>query len=209
MATPSSDPGPDAHLDPARWDALIECVGPDSILLLIERWMSARLRSAMSPEDIWQEVLVGAWRDRAQHRWESVRAYRAWLLEIARNRIRDAARWLDAEKHGGGKATHSFSTLAAPGSASISALLPPGSTTPSRSLIHRERAATMRHAIEAVPEEYRPVLLLYLFEERTMEEAASELGIGLSAAWYRFRKGSEIYGRALEAARTLGSREKS
>jgi len=38
---------------------------------------------------------------------------------------------------------------------------------------------------------------MHLLEEMTMEAIAERLGLGLSAAWHRFRKGSEMLARIL------------
>ena len=105
MSRPDSLP-PDTssvppHEDSGYWDQLLESVGPASILVVIGSWLSPSLRAAISPEDIWQETLCGAWRDRSQHRWEGVGAFRKWLFKIARNRIRDANRRVQAAKRGG------------------------------------------------------------------------------------------------------------
>jgi DNA-directed RNA polymerase specialized sigma24 family protein len=79
----------------------------------------------------------------------------------------------------------------------IGELLPPDSTTPSRVAMHAERAAAMRRALAELPPDLEPVVRVHLLEELTMEEIAERLGIGVSAAWRRFRKGSEIYSSRL------------
>jgi DNA-directed RNA polymerase specialized sigma24 family protein len=38
---------------------------------------------------------------------------------------------------------------------------------------------------------------MHLFEALTMEEIAQRLNLGVSAAWRRFRKGSELYARCM------------
>ncbi len=88
-----------------------------------------------------------AWRDRENHDWQGLRSYRAWLLGIAKNRIRNAAEWMDAKKRGGGQEVETFSALLASRDGSVSALLPPRSTTPSRMAGHRERADVMETAL--------------------------------------------------------------
>jgi RNA polymerase sigma factor (sigma-70 family) len=196
------------HRDAARFDQVVESVGPASILVLIDRWMGERLRSQCSAEDLWQETLVHAWVDRDQHEWQDVKVYKGWLLGIARNRIHEAVARLDAKKRGGEEQTATFSTLvnSAAGSQGgrLSALLPAGSSTPSRIASHREAATLMRQALESVPEELQAVIQLYLFEELPMERVAAQLGIPTSTAWYRFKKGSAEY-----ASRLAGLRSRS
>jgi hypothetical protein len=38
---------------------------------------------------------------------------------------------------------------------------------------------------------------MHLFEDLTMEVIAERLGIGVSMAWRRFRKGSELFSKSL------------
>jgi RNA polymerase sigma-70 factor, ECF subfamily len=180
------------HADPARWDQLIEEIRPAAILVVLASSMSKSLRAQCSPEDIWQETLAQAWSSRDQHRWTSSAAFRTWLFEIARNRIRDVARNLDTAKRGAGRPAARFSELEGGRSTAISRMLPPDSVTPSRIAMHTERAAAMQDALAALPPDLEPVVRMHLFEELTMEVIAERLGISVSAAWRRFRKGSEL-----------------
>ena len=121
-----------------------------------------------------------------------VRPYRAWMLQISRYRIHEAVDLMDAQKRGGRVLTRPFSSWE-----SIADVLPPGTTTPSRLASHREQAERMRAALTNLHADRKPIVFSYLFEGLTMEEVAEQLDIGLSAAWYRFRRGSEEYARAL------------
>jgi len=203
---PSSPTDPPPHTDPRRWDDLIESVKPAAILVVIASTMSRSLRDHCSPEDIWQETLTHAWRDREQHVWKGHAAFRAWLFEIARNRILEAARSLSADKRGGGRAAARFSELGATPSMSISALLPADSVTPSRIVAHGERAAAMSRALAGLPAELEPIVRMHLVEELPMETVAERMGIGVSAAWHRYRKGSEAYARLLSSLSDDASR---
>jgi RNA polymerase sigma factor (sigma-70 family) len=169
------------------------------MLVVIESSMSKRLRAHCSADDIWQETLSQAWASRAQHRWESVSAYRAWLFEIARNRIRDAARHLETEKRGEGRPASRFSELGGTPSASISAMLPADSVTPSRNAMHAEHVSAMQRALAELPPDLEPVVRMHLLEDLTMEVVAERLQIGVSAAWRRYRKGAEIYSSRVAA----------
>ena len=146
---PPNDPPDDflLHTDASRWAELIEAMNPAALQVVIGSAMSKRLREHCSPEDIWQETLTHAWRDRAQHRWTGLPAFRAWLFEIARNRIRESARTLATEKRGGGLRTARFSELATSSSASISAGLPLDSQTPSRIVSVGEKDVAMQQAL--------------------------------------------------------------
>ena len=198
---------------PVAWDDLIQAAGPPSLLVVIESRMSAALRRRIAPEDIFQEALLHAWRDRARCEWRGVKAFRSWLLSIIDHRIRDAADREDAEKRGGGRAVVSINTGESgsfSGTGAGQPVMPPAlvaSTTPSRVAIYREQAQAMRAAIEALPDELREVVRLRLFEQRTIEQIAAQLSLGEAAVRHRFRKGAEAYQRRLTAA--LASRSHS
>ena len=193
--SPEDDPSP--HTDPSRWDELIEEIRPAAILVVIASSMSKSLRAHCSAEDIWQETLAQAWGARGEYQWRGSAAFRGWIFEIARNRIRDAARNMKAEKRGAGRAAVPFSELESGLSSALSRRLPPDSVTPSRIVMHAERAAAMRNALAALPAELEPVVRMHLFEDLTMEVIAERLGIGVSMAWRRFRKGSALYSKHL------------
>ena len=65
----------------------------------------------------------------------------------------------------------------------------------------------MRQALEELPEEFREIVGLRLFEEQCLEEIAARLSLGVEGVRHRFRKGSELYVRRLRAA--LGPRPSS
>jgi RNA polymerase sigma factor (sigma-70 family) len=201
LSTIGGDGNPLHSDDPRVWDRLIETVGPASILVVIESRMSAALRNRITPEDIWQETLLHAWRDRLNFEWRGVKSFRSWLLTIADRRIRDAAQYERAQKRGGGITTSPFSTLRNrrtedsppdfPG--------PAGSTTPSKVAMHGEQAAAMRVALESLADDVRDVVRLRLFEQITVEQIAERLGISPPAVRHRFRKGAQAYRRRLMA----------
>ncbi|MCK6446070.1 MAG: sigma-70 family RNA polymerase sigma factor [Planctomycetes bacterium] len=193
------------HTDATRWEALIQSINPAAMHVVIASAMSKALREHCSAEDLWQETLAHAWRDREQHRWTGPAAFRAWLFEIARNRIRETARHVAALKRGGTQRTSRFSELRAAGapadggSVSISASLPLDSQTPSRIVSREEKVAVTREALAELPPELREIVRLHVIEELTMEAIAERLGIGLSAAWHRHRKAMELLSKRLRS----------
>jgi RNA polymerase sigma-70 factor (ECF subfamily) len=191
--TPASEMQP--HRDPTEWGRLVESLDVASIFVVIGSWLGPRLRAELAVEDIWQETLWQSWRDRDQHAWSNLAAWRAWLLTIARNRIRDAARTAGRQKRGGDRSTAPLSSLDGPDS--IAALLPPGSTTPSRVAGVHERARAMAEALAALDEELQIVVRLRLFEEMPMRDVAAGLGLPLSTAKARLLRGVEAYRRRL------------
>lgn len=190
---------------PRVWDDLIDAVGPASLLVVIDARMGARLKRRHTAEDIWQESLLHAWRDRECIEWRGLRSFRSWLLSIIDNRIREAADMDAAQKRGGGRPEIVASALQPVGrgsATSIEAIGPAGSTTPSRIAGFREQAAAMHEALEELPDDLREVVRLRLFEQLHIDEIAERLAIGPAAVRHRFRKGAEIYHRRLRAALT-------
>jgi len=198
--------GASPHADPAQWDRRVDAVGPESMLVVIGRAMGPAVRGWCGAEDVWQETLALAWRDRDRHAWTDVASYRAWLVVIARNRIVDLSRRISAERRGGTRRTGLFSDIDGDSARGFEEFLPAGSTTPSRVASSRERSRVMEEALASLPEDEQAVVAMHLFEERPMEEIARELGLGVSAAWRRFRKGSAAYARRLAVLDSRASR---
>ncbi len=185
------------HRDPTEWGRLIESLDVASCYVAIGSWLGQKLRAQVAVEDIWQETLWLSWRDRAQHEWRGLSAFRVWLLSIARHRVLDAARNLGRQKRGGDSVTAPFSVIAGPDS--VSSLLPAGSTTPSREVGHRERAIAMEKALESLEPELRTIVQLRLFEEIPMREIAQQLQLPLSTAKERLLRGVQRYRHRLRA----------
>ncbi len=101
-------PAAEPHRDPTEWGRLVESLDIASIFVVLGSWLGQRLRAEVAVEDIWQETLWCSWRDRDQHQWRNLSAWRTWLLSIAKNRVRDAARTAGREKRGGECTTAPF-----------------------------------------------------------------------------------------------------
>lgn len=201
---PDEDPlqGDDARL----WDAVIEAVGPAGILVAIDTRLGEDLRRHVSAEDVWQETLLHAWRDRGHCAWRGVPAFRKWLLRVATNRIRDLADEIAAEKRGGSAVRIPLAEdLGIPRRGVFAG--PTDTTTPQRAAMDKERAEAMLAALAALPEELRTVVRLGLFEDMSMEEVGRQLGIHAQAARRRFRKGCDEYYRRIRSALTTPPRE--
>lgn len=185
------------------WDRLIEAIGPASILVVIESRLSDSLKRQISADDIWQEALLHVWRDRHKCTWRGVKAFRAWVLSIIENRIRDYADYAGAGKRNSGSAPVMFSTLEQPRSNDASGSLfagPAGSTTPSRVAIYREQAAAMQTALNSLPDNVREVVRLRLFEQLSVQDVAERLELTPSGVRHRFRDGSALYQSRLTSA---------
>ncbi len=214
MGAPAEDGTPgssrEGDIDAPAWQRLIDSANSASLLVVIESRLGPALRARLEPDDILQESLMQAWRDRGAARFETPRAFRAWLLTIIDHRIRDAAEHGAAKKRGGGLAPVRLG-----GESGESAdghgpgFEPSGSTTPSRLAVHREQAAAMLEALAGVPPEWRDVVRLRLFHQMTLNQVGEQLGISLAVVRTSLRRGSEVYRQRLRAAgigrSTLGS----
>lgn len=166
------------------WERLVATLGPPGMLLGIERRMGTALRQAMTPEDLWQETLLHLWRDRRGIEWRGWPALRRLVLQIAENRIRNAADLGNAQKRGGGAVPRSLDEDLPP---------PVASTTPSRIASHAEAARAMGRALDELPDELREVVRLRLLEEVPVLEVAERLGLGESAVKHRLRRGAQLF----------------
>lgn len=196
-------PAPDSpapHVDPTTWGRLIDSLDAAPILVVIGGWLGAELRQEVAVEDLWQETLWMAWRDRQQHEWHGLSRYRAWLLGIAHNRVREAVRGLSRKKRGGDRTLARFSDLG--GADTVDGYLPPQSTTPSRTASHVERARVLESALATLDESLRDVVRLRVFEEVPLQESAQRLGLPLSTFKDRLVRGLRDYRRELQ--RRLG-----
>lgn len=104
------------------------------------------LRSLVEAEDVMQEAFVDAFLARREAPAGDGQ-FRAWLLTLARNNLRDALRIQRALKRGGGAGER----------ARLSGVATPAMTgeTPSRGPRRAEQAALLRGACGRLPEPYR------------------------------------------------------
>lgn len=186
--------------DPASWERLIASIHVPSLLVVIEARLGGLLRSRLTAEDVLQEALLHAWRDRATFEWRGPASFRGWLLRIIEHRINDAADREGALKRGGVELARSLDP----------AQPPPGmlhSTTPSRLAVNRELVEAMSAALASLPAGLAEVVRMRLFEQVPIDEIGRHLGIGRDAVRYRLRQGSLLYRRGLLARLASRSRD--
>jgi RNA polymerase sigma factor (sigma-70 family) len=191
---------PLASDDPRVWDELLEAIGPASLLVVIESRLGNTLRRRHTAEDVYQEAVLRAWRDREKVEWRGVRAFRSWMLTVIDNRIRDLAEREGAQKRGGADGELRAADLRGVAGAAPAPLGGMVTTSPSRVAIYREQAEAMRDAVGSLPHDVREVVRLRLFEQLRVEDIAGRLGIGPSAVRHRFRRGAELYHERLIAS---------
>ncbi|MDO8349484.1 MAG: sigma-70 family RNA polymerase sigma factor, partial [Planctomycetota bacterium] len=175
--------------------SVVAAANPASILVAIGCRMGHELRQRLAPEDVWQETLLKAWQARADFEWQDVATFRHWLLRIAQHCIEDLRDHDRAKKRDSRRTTAMAPASRSASSASPHAYViePWGSTTPSRIAVDREKAEAMEKALQSLPYELRDVVRLRLFDDLSIAEIATSLGLGESAVRHRFRAGAEVY----------------
>jgi len=155
--------------------ALLERIRPRLLL-----WVTARLgdnlRQKIEPDDVVQEILVAVHKSLDGFKGDSDRAFMGWLFKLAENRIRDLADHFGAQKR----------------------QLPPplsfSQTSPSAVAVRNEMAEIVRNSLEQLNEDYRRVIQLRRFEERSVAEVAEAMERSENAV-------RVLYCRAVQALR--------
>ncbi len=149
----------------------------DAFARIIERHQRAVYAMAFSSvrdralaDDITQETFVVAWRRLAELR-DSARL-RAWLCGIARNLGRDARKRRQRETLGD----------------SIDIV---GGVTPYEALSDAESERIVATALGQVPDVYREPLVLYYYEEHSIDDVARSLGISAATTNKRLSRGRQ------------------
>jgi RNA polymerase sigma factor (sigma-70 family) len=145
------------------------------------------------PDDVWGETLLSAWRDRHHFRGTTAEQFRAWLLGIARNLVHNGIDCRKAARRGGTMRRwqiHGGLAHRVQGGIPLE-VEPIRTTTPSRFVSGKERAAMIVRAVERLSPDLREVVIARIFEDLDTAAAAQRLGIGVSAVKHRLRKGLE------------------
>jgi RNA polymerase sigma-70 factor (ECF subfamily) len=169
--------------------ALNELMGRHGARLF--HYLVRALQDAEEAADVAQEAFVRVYQNRA--RFDSRQVFSAWLYAIATNLVKDRYRYrarhpqvsLDAENQETGR--------------SFKEQLLDGAAVPGDNLESSERAATVRKAVAALPEELRLPLILAEYEDRSHAEIGHILGCTAKAVETR------IYRARQQLRATLGA----
>ena len=183
---PAADPA-----DPdAAWLARAAAGDEAAFALLVDRHLSRlhalawrALGSSADAEDVAQETLLRAWRQLPS--WESGKArFSTWLQRVALNLVNDRLRARreqvpieDVE-------------------------LPSASPGPEHRASEAQRAARVRHALQALPDRQRDAVLLCHFEGLGNIEAAAALEVSVEALESLIARARRALRQSLSDART-------
>ena len=128
-------------------------------------------------DDLAQETFVRIFQNRARFRPSA--KFSTWLFAIATNLARDRLRWRARHPH------VSFETDDAEPERGLNQTLPAYDPSPAETLEISERAAAVRRAVSALPEELRLPLVLAEYEEQSHAEIAAVLSCSAKAVEMR------------------------
>lgn len=151
--------------------------------------LSESLRDRIDLDDILQEVFLEASRDIGKFTYRMPGSFMSWLSKIADHVIADEARMQSRLKRDGGERVRLRSESNPLGPE------PVDPSTPSRILLQNERTERLFARLEALPAEYRAVILMAKVECLSLAEMASRLGRSREAT-------AVLLCRALQRVRT-------
>ncbi len=160
----------------------------EALYLWIHLRVPRDLRRDLDPDDVFQEVSVRAC---TQHHSmaETPGSFRAWLMGIARNVIREHFR--DLGRQTARCVRRHLDTVAW-------AQIRDEATSVTRRVRRDDSVQQMLQVIEALPEQERRLLLYHGFEGLTLLETAALLGLQLEACKKRWQRLSAKLQRVLE-----------
>lgn len=132
--------------------------------------MSPELRALNELDDILQEVFLNAARSMDQFTYRSAGSFMAWLLRIADHVIVDSARFQNRQKRRAQEMLR-FRSASNPTGPD-----PVDSNTPSRLFAQQEAIQLLLGKLDALPPDYRQVILLSKFDGLTTLEIATKMG---------------------------------
>ncbi len=204
LSVSTGEPSCQAEDHPARLiddvrQAIPERLGPllDSyrnyLLLLATTQIDDKLRARLSPSDLVQETMLGAYRDFTQFRGGSERELLAWLRQILINRLhvfvqrhvlsakRDVRREFSLDDMGVALARSSANLRAA-------CVLADSAPSPSTTVIRRENAVVLADQLADMTPLYRDVIVLRNLQGLSFDQVAQRLNRSCGATrmlWLR------------------------
>jgi RNA polymerase sigma-70 factor (ECF subfamily) len=137
--------------------------------------LSPALQRLLDPSDLVQECELAALEAFEPFEYRGPGSFRSWLYRILENRVAMERRFLGRAKRDIAREVSLAPPSAEPGAARASALADSASS-PSDRAAADERRARLQGRLASLPEDHRRVVELVRLEERTIAEAAAQLG---------------------------------
>ena len=153
------------------------------------------LQDEAEAADLAQEAFVRVYQNRAKFRENS--SFSVWLYAIASNLVRDRFRWRARRAHVSLEAENNVT------GDSLRETLADQGAIPSESLQGEERAAAVREALAALPEELRLPLILAEYEEKSQAEIAAIFNCSVKAVETRIYRARHKLRVCLEGLLTI------
>lgn len=131
--------------------------------------MGPRLASLVEIEDILQETLIRAYREFDRFEYRAPGSFVRWLMAIAGQVLSDTARHYGREKRSG-------EHVPLRSESRPSGIEPSDSRTPSRLFREKERLERLFSRLDALPPQYREVILLARVEGLSTRKTAEKIG---------------------------------
>lgn len=159
------------------------------LAVVVRYKMSEELRGRLEVDDILQDVFLAAAQGLGRFTYQNPGSFMAWLSRIASDAIVDAARHQNRKKRCAEELLR-FRSESNPNGPE-----PVDFATPSRVFAQQESLQILLRKLDALPTEYRDVILLAKFEGLTTSEISERLGksrekvaLTLHRALKRFRE---------------------
>ncbi len=147
------------------------------LTLLASMQIEPRLRVRVSPSDLVQDTMLGAYRDFGQFRGATERQLLAWLRQILINRLHVMVQQHVLAGKRGVRREVSFEEMgdALDRSAAnlAEAVFADSGPTPSAHLMQRERSVVLANQLAQMPPQYREVIVLRNLQGLSFEEIAT------------------------------------
>lgn len=148
----------------------------DPLAARLARRIPATLRGVIDPDDVLQEAFTDVFRHIEAFEPRDENAFERWLATIVVRRLRNAVRAHRAAKRGGGRTLVQAPERWDQSVASLLDLIECADRSPSRSVAGREAVATMRAALDRLPQSHREAVQLVYLDGIPVAEAAARLG---------------------------------
>jgi len=139
------------------------------LAVLVHFKLSPRARQFSEVEDVVQETYLRAFRDLDRFTYQSPGSFLRWLSSIADHVIIDRVRYQGRERRAGEEVP--FRSASNPMGPE-----PADTKTPSRLFAQQEAVERLLARLDALPEEYRQVLLMAKIEGLSTAEIAARMG---------------------------------